>query len=290
MSKKNVSPLRRKMIRKLELRRLSNDTVEAYLTAVEQLARHYNRSPDQITYEQVCDFIHFLIVERKLATSTVNVRLAGIKFFYRHVVGQRNFQLDIPCKRPGRLPEPHSRSEVKRVIDSVTNRKHRVMLMTAYSSGVRVRELVRIEIRDIHSERMLIHVRHGKRDKDRFTILSPRLLEELRRYWLDDRPPKWLFPGRNGGPLSTKSIASAYYKAKQKAGVESGHGIHSLRHSFATHLLESGVDLITISRLLGHSSLSTTAKYLHVTNRHIRNIRSPFDLLPTHDQARGGDQ
>ena len=289
MSKKNASPLRRQMIRQLELHRLSKHTVEAYLAAVEQLAHHYHRSPDQISHAQVCDFIHFLIVERKLATSTVNVRLAGLKFFYRYVVGQRNFQLEIPCKRPGRLPQPHSRSEVKRLIDSVTNRKHRVMLMTAYSSGVRVGELVRLGVRDIHSSRMLIHVRRGKGDKDRFTILSPRLLEELRRYWLEERPLKWLFPNRNGGPLSTKSIATAYYNAKQKAGVESGHGIHSLRHSFATHLLESGVDLITISRLLGHSALSTTAKYLHVTNRHVRNIHSPFDLLPTHDQARDED-
>ncbi len=154
------------------------------------------------------------------------------------------------------------------------------MLMTAYASGVRVSELVKLQVRDIHSQRMLLHVRSGKGDKDRFSVLSKSLLRELRGYWLHFRPETWLFLNQAGNPMSSESAQRMFYAAKERAGVTSGHGIHSLRHSFATHLLESGIDLMVISRLLGHRQLSTTSKYLHVTNRHIRNVISPLDLLP----------
>lgn len=276
-----MSPLRKRMIRELELHRKSPRTIEAYVTAVAQLAGHYGRSPDRITLEEVRDFLHHLIVERKLAFSSCNQKLAGIRFFYRQVLGQERFDLRVPAKRSGKLPEPLGRREVERLLNAPGNAKHRVLLMTGYATGVRVSELVHLRVEDIHSERMQIHVRQGKGAKDRYTLLSPRLLDQLRSYWRTCRPRPWLFLGRDGrGPLPVGTAQKIYYAAKRRAGIERGHGIHTLRHSFATHLMEAGVDLPTLQRLLGHTSLATTAKYLHVTNKHLRGVRSPLDLLP----------
>lgn len=274
-----MSPLRQRMIRELQLQRKASQTIEAYVTAVRQLAQHYHRSPEQISHDEVRDYFHFLITDRKLAVSSLNQKLAGIRFLYRRVLGQADFDLRIDRKRSGRLPEPLSRSEVERLLEAVANSKHRVMLMTAYASGLRVSEIVQLRIEDIHSDRMLIHVRQGKGNKDRYTLLSMRLLSELREYWKQQRPQPWLFPNRKGIPLSRTSVQRVFYRAKERAGIEHGRGIHSLRHSFATHLLEAGVDLTIIGRLLGHRSLSTTARYLHVTSRHVQGIRSPLDLL-----------
>jgi len=275
-----MTALRKRMIHELELHRKSPRTIEAYVTAVAQLAGHYGRSPDRITLEEVRDFLHHLIAERKLAFSSCNQKLAGIRFFYRQVLGQERFDLRVPSKRSGKLPEPLGRREVERLLNASGNAKHRVLLMTCYATGVRVSELVHLRVEDIHSERMQIHVRQGKGAKDRYTLLSPRLLEQLRAYWRTCRPRPWLFLGRDGrGPLPVGTAQKIYYAAKRRAGIERGHGIHTLRHSFATHLMEAGVDLPTLQRLLGHTSLATTAKYLHVTNKHLRGVRSPLDLL-----------
>jgi integrase/recombinase XerD len=275
-----MTSLRKKMIRELELHRKSPRTIEAYVTAVAQLARHFGRSPEGISLEEVRSFLHHLITERKLAFSSCNQKLAGIRFFYREVLGQPNFDLRVPAKRSGRLPEPLSRGEVARLLDGTHNGKHRVLLMTAYAAGLRVGELVRLRPEDIHSERMLIRVHQGKGRKDRYTLLSSRLLSELRTYWRRHRSEMWLFVNRDcSGSLPVGTAQKVYYTAKRRAGIRHGHGIHSLRHSFATHLLEAGVDLPTIQRLLGHSSLATTAKYLHVTSKHLRGTRSPLDLL-----------
>jgi len=275
-----MTPLRQKMIHELQLHRKSPRTVEAYVTAVAQLAQHYGRSPDAISIEEVRDFLHYLITQRKVAFSTCNQKLAGIRFFYRLVLGQDGFSLRVPAKRSGRLPEPLSRSEIAGLLDATQNSKHRVLLMTAYGGGLRVSELVHLLPRDIHSQRMLIRVNQGKGRKDRYTLLSPRLLEELRAYWRQYRPRHWLFAGKDGsGPLPVATAQKIFSTAKQRAGVQHGHGIHSLRHSFGTHLMEAGVPLPTIQRLMGHASLSTTAKYLHVTSQHLDSIRSPLDLL-----------
>mgnify|MGYP001826551979 CR=1 FL=1 len=271
--------LRQRMIRELELHRKAPDTVKSYVRAVEELARHYGRSPGQISKEEVRDFLHHAIVARKLACSTVNHKLAAIRFFYRHVLG-RQINLRIPTKRSGRLPEPFSRQEVARLPDATENRRHRVMMMTAYGAGLRVSELVRLQPQHICSDRMLIRVDQGKGRKDRYTLLSQRLLDELRDYWREDRPKRWLFvncDGTNHVPKYTP--ARAFYRMKARAEIVHGQGIHTLRHSFATHLLEAGVDLRTIQSLMGHRSLNTTAKYLHVTQKHLGDIRSPLDLL-----------
>jgi len=268
------------MIRELELHRKSPRTIEAYVRAVAQLAQHYGRSPEEITLEEVRDFLHHLIAERKVAFSSCNQKLAGIHFFYREVLGRDKFDLRVPAKRSGKLPEPLSRGEVERLLKAPTNAKHRVLLMTCYATGVRASELVHLRVDDIHSERMQIHVRQGKGGKDRYTLLSPRLLEQLRAYWRTYRPRPWLFLARDGrGPLPVATAQKIYYTAKRRAGIQRGHGIHTLRHSFATHLMEAGVDLPTLQRLLGHTCLATTAKYLHVTTKHLRQVRSPLDLL-----------
>lgn len=274
-----MTPLRQRMIRELQLQRKSPKTVDAYVAAVVGLAAHYRRSPEQIKLEEVRDYLHLLITQRKLASSTCNQKLVGIRFFYREVLRQE-FDLRIPMKRSGRLPEPLGRQEVARLLQAATNVKHRTMLMTTYAAGLRVSELVQLRVDDIRSDRMLILVRSGKGDKDRYTLLSPRLLAELRSYWRQYRPSPWLFPGpRGNAPLSTDSPLKVFQQAKAKAQVKHGHGIHSLRHSFATHLLEAGVDLRTIQRLLGHTSLSTTARYLHVTQKHLSSVNSPLELL-----------
>lgn len=273
-----MSKLRQQMIRELELHRKEPNTIKAYVQSVAQLAKFYNRSPDQISIEEVRDFMRELIVVRKLSSSTCNVRLAGIKFFYRQVLRQP-FDVRVKSKRSGKLPQPLSRNEVSKVIVAVSNLKHRTMLMTKYATGVRVSELVNLRVSDIRSERMLTFVQQGKGRKQRYTLLSPKLLLTLRQYWLQYRPGEWLFPSPHGGALSKGTIQAVFTKACEKAQIQHADGIHSLRHSFATHLLEAGVDLVTIQRLLGHKHLSTTAKYLHVTQVHLSQLQSPFELL-----------
>jgi len=268
------------MIRELELHRKSPSTVECYVTAVAQLACYYGRSPEQIAIEEIRDFLHHLITVQKVAYSTCNQKVCGIRFFYREVLGQPDFQLRVPAKRSGRLPEPLSRGEIARLLDGTRNTKHRVLLMTAYGAGLRVCELVRLKLRDLHAERLLIRVNQGKGHKDRYTLLSARLLEELRAYWRAYRPQTWLFEGaRTGSHLAIGTAQKVFDHAKERAGVQHGNGIHCLRHSFATHLMEAGVALPVIQRLMGHASLSTTAKYLHVTGQHLGTIQSPLDLL-----------
>jgi site-specific recombinase XerD len=247
---------------------------------VAQLGRFYGRSPEKISLEEVRDFLHHQITVQRVAYSTCNQKLAGIRFFYREVLGERDLQLRVPAKRSGRLPEPLSRGEIARVLDATRTTKHRVLLMTTYGGGLRVSEVVRLKPRDVHSQRMLIRVDQGKGHKDRYTLLSPRLLEELRAYWRAYRPQTWLFEGsRAGRHLAVATAQRVFDRAKQRAGVRHGRGIHCLRHSFATHLMEAGVPVPVIQRLMGHASLSTTAKYLHVTGQHLGTIQSPLELL-----------
>ena len=273
-----MTPLRKRMIRELELRRKAPTTVSSYVKAVEELARYYRRSPDRISTEEIRNYMHFLIVEKKLSYSSCNHKIVAINFFFREVAG-RKVDLRVPMKRSGRLPEPLSREEVARLLDAAENQKHRVLMMTAYSAGLRVSELVRLKPQDIHSDRMLIRVNQGKGRKDRYTLLSQRLLDELRAYWREFprvvalsqpgayRPYAHLYPGE--GLLSAQTASRHHPRPRHS---------HA-RHSFATHLLEAGVDLRTIQILMGHTSLNTTVKYLHVTEKHLEQTKSPLDLL-----------
>ena len=284
-----MTPLRNKMIRELELRRKAPGTVTSYVQAVEELARYYERSLDKISREEVRSYLHYLITKRKLSYSSCNGKIVAINFFYREILG-RKIDLRVPMKKEGRLPEPLSCEEVARLIKATSNRKHRVLMMTAYSAGLRVSELVRLKPHHIKSDRMLIHVEQGKGRKDRYTLLSERLLSELRAYWREYRPlGAWLFRNQAGtGHVPNYTAARVYYRMKKRAGIEHGRGIHTLRHSFATHLLEAGVDLRTIQTLMGHNRLKTTLKYLHITQKHLTETQSPLDLLrlPRPDDAR----
>jgi len=227
-----MTPMRKRMIHELELHSKSPRTIQAYVTAVAQLAQHYGRSPECISLEQIREFLHHLIVERKLSFSSCNQKLAGIRFFYQQVLGQKKLDLRVPAKRSGKLPEPLGRREVARLLEAPDHAKHRMLLMTCYATGVRVSELVQLRPADIHTERMLIHVRQGKGRKDRYTLLSPRLLEELRDYWRTYHPRQWLFFGRDrAAPLLAATAQKVYYAAKHRAGIRRGHGIRLINRA-----------------------------------------------------------
>jgi site-specific recombinase XerD len=285
-----MSPLRKKMVRELELQRKAPNTISAYVAAVADLAGYYRKSPDKISRDEVRAYFHYLLTRRKIAAGTCNVKIAAIGFFFQKVLRQSDFRLNVPCKRPGKLPEPFSREEVTRLLGAAHNQKHRVLLMTDYATGLRVSELIRLKPIHIHSERMLIRVDQGKGCKDRYTLLSEALLKELRDYWRAYRPGEWLFPRHDRtGAMPRATAQRIFYSVKARAGIKHGAGIHTLRHSFATHLLEAGTRLPTIQRLLGHTSIVTTMKYLHVTVKDLATVKSPFDLLrlPSPDEQFG---
>ena len=272
--------LRQKLIRELELKRLQPGTIKQYVSSVAALAQFYGRSPDKISHEEVRSYLHHLIVDRKLGGDTCNGKAVAIRFFYQQVLGQQDFELNVRCKRPVRLPEPISRQEVYRLFEASDNLKHRLLLMTTYSAGLRVSEVVGLQPQHIHSDRMLIRIEQAKGCKDRYTLLSKALLQRLRDYWREYQPGQWLFPNSDKTqPMSAHSARRYYYRIKKRAGIQHGRGIHTLRHSFATHLLEAGVRLPVIQILMGHSKITTTMVYLHVTEKHLSSIESPFDLL-----------
>ncbi len=277
-----MSELRTRMLNQMILRGFSPNTQKSYVGSVKGLAEYYATPPDQLNAEQIQNYLLYLTTDKGLAWSSVNVAVSGIRFFYFNTLGWDHLQLPIPeRKQPQQLPEVLSVEEVELLLDASSNPKHRILLRTAYATGLRVSELVHLQVSDIHSQRMLIRVDQGKGRKDRYTLLSARLLAELRDYFRMARPQTWLFPSpRIEGPISRSAAQDAYDKAKQRAGITRGRGIHTLRHCFATHLLEAGVDLKTIQELLGHRSILTTARYLRVSRKTLAATRSPLDLLP----------
>lgn len=280
-----MSPLREKMIRDMQLRRLSENTQRVYTHAVARLAKRYMKSPDQLSDQQVQDYILYMLNDRKLAWSTCDTNVAGLQFFYGVTVGRNSMRLALPPRKSEkRLPEILSAEEVSRLFAAANNLKHRVLLQTAYSAGLRVSELVHLKITDIDSNRMMIRVEQGKGNKDRYTLLSPRVLLQLRNYWREYHPSSWLFPGRNPDlPLDRSSASLVFNVAKEKADIHKVGGIHSLRHAFATHLLEAKVDVRTIQVLMGHRSISTTMRYLQVTRQTLGTTTNPLDLLTIPD-------
>lgn len=277
----NVSPLRTRMIQEMTARGLAARTVETYVRFVAQLAAHYHRSPAHLSDQEVRRYVAHLAGERHLSASTINVAVNAFRFLFHVVLRREPTCFDLPrSRRPRRLPQVLSREEVQRLLSVPQNRKHRVMLLTAYATGVRLNELVHLQVADIDSHRMVVRVNQGKGARDRYTVLSPRLLAALREYWLEQRPRTWLFPGaREDRPVHDTVAQRAFTLAKMRARIEKPGGIHLLRHSFATHLLEAGVDLARIQRLLGHRGLSTTSVYLHVTPQQVVGVTSPVDLL-----------
>ena len=276
-----MSELRERMIREMQLRRLSERTQESYLFGVRSLAKHYMRSPDQLTDREVQDFILHLLTVRRLVWSTCNIYVSGMKFLYGVTLGRTSTCLAIPPRKTEqRLPEILSTEELTRIFAVTTNLKHRTLLKTVYAAGLRVGEVVRLKVTDIDGDRMTIRVEQGKGRKDRYTTLSPRLLVDLREYWKSYRPTPWLFPGHAPDrPMAIDSAYMIYVRAKLKAGIHKEGSIHVLRHAFATHMLEAGVDLRTLQELLGHRSIGTTQRYLHVTRKSFGTPGNPLDLL-----------
>ena len=274
-----MGALRQKMIEEIRLRNFSPRTEHSYVSAMVGLAKYYRQSPDQLSQEQIRAYLLHL-KERGLSPSSRNVAISGMKFFYQQCLGWNEKQLFIaPRKRSWQLPEVLSQKEVERLLLAATKQRDRCLLMTAYATGLRVSELVRLKVSAIDSHRMMVRVEQGKGRKDRYTILSQRLLCELRCYWKEHRSPTYLFPNRKGGPISIDYAQKTYNRAKLRAGIEKGHGIHTLRHCFATHLLEAGVDLRTIQTLLGHTSLLSTERYLQIRQHRITLMANPLDLL-----------
>lgn len=271
--------LRQKMIDEMKLRNFSERTQQCYLSAVVGLVKHYRRSPDQLTQDEIRAYLLHL-KERGLSASSRNVAISGMKFFYHQILGWNEKQLFIPPrKRSWQLPEVLSQKEVERLLLATAKQRDRCLLMTAYATGLRVSELVRLKISAIDSQRMMVRVEQGKGQKDRYTILSQQLLLELRSYWKGHRSPTYLFPNRKGGPLSIDYAQRIYNLAKLKAGIQKGKGIHTLRHCFATHLLEAGVDLKTIQTLLGHNSIESTQRYLQIRQHRLATMANPLELL-----------
>ena len=254
-----MSILGDRMLRDMQLRRFSGSTQGTYLREVERLAQRLHQPLDSIDQHQLQDYIRFLLTERKLAWSSVNVITAALRFFYTVTLDRKDLVLAIPPRKtPQYLPEILSAQELQRLFD-IENPKHRVILMTTYATGLRVSEVVRLKVTDIDSNRMMIRVEEGKGEKDRYTILSQRLLQELRTYWQIHRPQLWLFPGQqHSDSISIRTTQQVFTQAKTRAAIRKPGGIHLLRHSVATHLLEAGVDLRTIQLLMGHSSILST--------------------------------
>ncbi len=273
--------LRDRMTEEMQLRNFTVATQKAYLYAVAKLAQYYKRPPDQLGKEQIRSYLLYLITERKLSPNTMTAMIAGLRFFYNETLGWDETKLFIPRrKKTSHLPEVLSLNEVARLIDATRGLKQRVLLMTAYSAGLRVSELVNLKLTDIDPERMTIRVEQGKDRKDRYTTLSQTLLVELRPYWKRYRPSTWLFVNRaKNGPSSKNQAQRIYNQAKKRAGLRKGRGIHTLRACFATHLLEAGEDLRKIQLLLGHSSILSTQRYLRLRQQTLGSTVSPLDLL-----------
>jgi site-specific recombinase XerD len=276
-----MSALRKQMDGDLVVRGMAVRTREAYLSAVAGLAKYYKRRPDRIDEAEVQKYLLHLIEERKLAWSSCNIAAQGLKFFYRVTLKRSEAQFGIPTARqPQKLPQILAREEVAALLEKTMNIKHRAILMTAYGAGLRLNEICHLKLTDIDSARMTIRVEQGKGAKDRYTLLSPRLLTELRRYWIAHRPKQWLFTRRDPTrPISDGTVHRLYHAAKLRAGITKEGGIHALRHAFATHMLEAGVDIHTIQRLMGHGHIGSTLRYFHLARKHLAGTPSPLELL-----------
>jgi len=273
--------LRNKMEQDLMVRGLSERTGRGYVRVVAGLARHYGRAPDTLAVSEVEAYLVHLHQARQLTWESPATVVTGLRFFYHVTLGRPRAQFFIPApKQASKQPEVLSRQEVARVLARTAHRRDRALRMTTYAAGLRVSEVVALQIAHIDSERMVLRIEQGKGRADRYALLSERLLAELRAYWRVGRPAPWLFPShRPGWRVSVRTAQRTYSIAKRRAGITKRGGIHTLRHSFATHLLEAGVDLHTIQCLLGHRDITSTTRYLHLAPRALARRGSLCDLL-----------
>ena len=273
--------IRKKFENYLILNRMAPKTQISYLGAITGLAQYYNLSPDKLDNEQIQQYLVYLIRQRKLKWSSCNVAFCAINCFYARFLNRPKTEFCIPPRpRNKRLPEVLNQTEVKKIIEAAKDLRHQSVLMMTYGSGLRVGEVVKLQRDHIDSERMLVRVEQAKGRKDRYTLLSTSALENLRLYWKVYRPGTWIFYGRSkDAPMAVATAQRIFRRSKKASGLTKGKGIHCLRHCFATHLLEQGVDIYMIKRFLGHRSIQSTLVYLHVVPNRTAKIKSPLDNL-----------
>lgn len=287
-----MTRLRKMMLEELQRRNFSQHTIRYYIRTVEDFARHFNRAPDRLGLRHIREYQAQLFQKRKVSPGTVANRLAALRFFYIKTLKKAWSVAETPYPRKShRLPAILSQEEVARLIDAADTPFHRTVLITLYATGLRCAELTHLKASDVDSKRMVIHVQGGKGRKDRDVMLSPKLLDELRKHWrrLRRKTSDWLFPGNRwhtaDRPIDAKTLRNACREAAKRAGLHQAIHPHTLRHCFATHLLEAGADLRTIQILLGHQSLKETTVYLHLSKRHLHATPSPLDSLPLKDES-----
>lgn len=278
-----LSPHLQKMNIEMELRGFSSETQRHYLTHLRMLEKHLNKPALEVSPDELKLYLYYRI-KSGISYSNINISCNAFKLFFNKVLNL-NWSDDVIVrpKRSKSLPYVLSRDEILVILDQVSNLKHKAILLTTYSSGLRISETLDLHVPDIDSEKMLIRVNQGKGSRDRFTVLSLENLKLLRLYWKLYRPTDLLFPGPiEGKPLATRNIQYVFQQAKAKAGISKPGSVHTLRHSFATHLLEDHTDLRTIQGLMGHSDISTTSRYLHLSTAHLASVRSPLDRCDVH--------
>jgi integrase/recombinase XerD len=277
-----MGKIRDRLIEEMDLRGLSPATKRSYLMCCRQFVAHFMKSPEQLGAVETKAFILHLIRDRKSSPSSIGVYVSAIRFLYRLVLRNPRAAEDLPRQKvPRRLPLVPSREEVQSVLNAVRSAKYRTIMIIAYGAGLRISEACRLRAADIDSKQMVLRIRQGKRGKDRLVPLSPRMLAALRSYWVEARPPaSCLFPGRpDDRPISKDSVRRVLKAALAQTDVTKPLTLHSLRHGFATHLLEDGEDIRVIQSVLGHSHIQTTAHYAHMTTRRLRKVKSPLDGL-----------
>lgn len=276
----STTPLRQRTIDTLMLGHYSERTIKTYIDWLIRLSEHYHRSPAELDDRQTQAFLLHLIEGERLAWSTVNQAMAAFRFFYAKVLHHPHVELCVPARRKvTRRAFAYSKEQVAAILAAASNPKHRALLMCVYGAGLRVSEVVVLQPRQIESQRGLIRVEQGKGNKDRYTILPNRLLDELRRYYRCFHPGEWLFFGRDPTkPMPIGSAQKIFYFARNRAGIDRG-GIHTLRHCFATHMLEAGADIYELKRMMGHSAIKTTSGYIHISKEHLQSVPSPLDQL-----------
>lgn len=266
----------------LTVQRVAPSTKESYLRAVNALSLFHNQQqPAELTNDQIQEYLRHSIQVKKLSWSSCNVLFCGLKKYYQEFLGRSINDFYIPPRtRSRKIPMLLSREEVSRLLQAPANLKHRALLTLIYSSGLRVSEAVRLKARHIESDQMMIRIENAKGRKDRYTVLSANCLELLRKHWQINQPGEWLFFGRDKNKhMSIGTAQRIYYNAKEKASIKKGRGIHTLRHCFASHLLDAGTEIYVIKRWMGHTSLKTTYKYIHLSPDYLSKVKSPLDIL-----------
>jgi integrase/recombinase XerD len=286
-----MTPLRQRFLDELTRRNYSPRTLEAYLAALIRFSRHFQRSPDQLGQDHIRSFQLHLIQHDQVSWSAFNQIVCALRFFYRHVLQQPDLVPFIPYgKKPKTLPVILSVAQVLALLEAFGHPPTRMLFRTIYACGLRISEAIALQVKDVDSARRLVHVRQGKGRKDRLVPLSPLLLQELRCYWQRYRPQTLLFPGQTAaGTLCAATLQKHCTRATQRAGLSVRVTPHTLRHCYATHLLEAGVDLATLQRLLGHNQLSTTLRYLHLRSEHLARLPGLLEGLPTRSDEPGHD-